>query len=104
VFLLDSPVKPSFLDEQDANHVTLVGAVMLSGYSLVPLLLSTRVRLPEEIDDSYLPRQFLYLHMPKGYLTRDAMDFWFDRVLLPYVEAIRARDQMRSKAILMRTI
>jgi hypothetical protein len=59
------------------------------------------VRLPEEIDDSYLPGQFLYLHTPKGYLTRDAMDFWFDRVLVPYMEAIRARDQMRSKAILI---
>jgi hypothetical protein len=101
VFLMDSPVKPSFRDEPDANHVTIVGAVTLAGYPLAPLLLSTRVKLPEEIDNSYLPGQYLYLHTPKGYLNRDAMDYWFDHILVPYVEATRARYQIPSKAILI---
>jgi hypothetical protein len=50
VFLQNSTVKPRFLEKPDANHVTLVGTVTLSGYSLLPLLLSTTVHLPDEID------------------------------------------------------
>jgi hypothetical protein len=48
-FSRDRPIKPRFLGRQDANHVTLVGAVTLSGSALNPLLLSTHLSLPPEI-------------------------------------------------------
>jgi hypothetical protein len=58
VFLQNSTVKPRFLEKPSANHVALVGAVALSGYSLLPLLLSTSVHLPDEIDRSYVAGEF----------------------------------------------
>jgi hypothetical protein len=101
VFFPDLPVKPTFLEAQDSNHVTIVGALTLTGYPLVPLLLATRARLPEEIERSYLPNEFLYLHTPKGYLNREAMDFWFDNILVPYIQRIRVMFQASPKAILI---
>jgi hypothetical protein len=52
VFLQNSMVKPRCFEKPDAKHVTLLGAVTLSGYSLLPLLLSPRVHLPDDIDRS----------------------------------------------------
>jgi hypothetical protein len=74
VFSSVCPIKPRFLEKQDANHVTLVGAVTLSGSMLIPLLLSTRVHLPPEIAESYIAGEFQYVDTKKEYLTGQAMD------------------------------
>jgi hypothetical protein len=48
VFCCDTPIQPQFLENQDVNHVTLVGVVILTGNGLIPFFLSTRVHLPTE--------------------------------------------------------
>jgi hypothetical protein len=91
VFIWTAGVKPRFLEVPGANHVTIVGTVSLSGHDLLPLLLSTRVHLTGEIRMSYLHTEFQYYHTAKGYLTSDAMDYWVDHVLMPYVASARTR-------------
>jgi hypothetical protein len=93
VFSRGRSVPPRFLEAQDASHVTLVGAVTLSGSALIPLLLSTRVHLPPEIAGSYVSGAFRYFQTKKGYLTAQAMDFWVQAVPLTYVAEVRARLQ-----------
>jgi hypothetical protein len=91
VFILTAGVKPRFLEVPDANHVTIVGTVSLSGHHLFLLLLSTRVYLPAEMRMSYLHAEFQNYHTAKGYLTSDAIDYWVDHALMPYIGSTRAR-------------
>jgi hypothetical protein len=88
-FLRSVDIKPRFLDGPDANHVTLVGTVTLSGHGLTQLLLSTRANLPAEISTSYLANNFRYFQTGKGYLTGAAMDFWIDIVLISLITGAR---------------
>jgi hypothetical protein len=101
VFSRDSQAKPRFLEKQDANHVTLVGAVTISGNVLVPLLLSTRVNLPSEIASAYITNEFSDFRTPKGYRTGPAMDDWVSAILLPYGEGARMRLQRYVRAVLI---
>jgi hypothetical protein len=101
VFSRDRSTSPRFLETQEGNHVTLVGAVTRSGTALVPLLLSTRQNLPVELASSYVGGEFYYFHTPKGYLTGLAMDYWVDTVLLPYVIAVRTRFTDRFTCVLI---
>jgi hypothetical protein len=90
VFLGMVEIKPRFLAVHDANHVAFVGTVALSGCSLVPLFISTRLTLPSEIAVSHLAGEFRYFRTAKGYLTAEAMDDWIDGVLMPDVAGVRA--------------
>jgi hypothetical protein len=49
VFFWSADVKPQFIEAPDASHITIVGAVTLSGCSLQSLLLLIRVHLPAEM-------------------------------------------------------
>jgi hypothetical protein len=69
VFIRTEETKPRFLEVRDANHISIVSAIALSGGHLLPLLLSTRPTLPEEIRASYLFHEFRYCHILKGYMT-----------------------------------
>jgi hypothetical protein len=101
IFSRNCPIKPRFLERQDANHVALVGAVTLSGSALIPFLLSTRVQLPDEIASSSIVGEFRYFHTKKGYLTGLAMDYSVQTVLLPCINATRSRLQGRITAVLV---
>jgi hypothetical protein len=95
------PIKPWFLEKPDPNHVTLLGAITLSGYSLRPVPLSTRLHLLAEIANSEVAGEFCDTMMPKGYLTSDVMNFRIDHVLLPYIQDVRSRLTNLSTAILI---
>lgn len=78
-------VPPTFRDEVDGNHVSIVASVTLSGKSLQPLLLSTTEKPPKEVTESVLHNDFLWMKTKKGYLNEEAMIFWVNKVLLPYI-------------------
>jgi hypothetical protein len=101
VFSRDRPIKPRFLERQDANHVTLVGAVTLSGSALTPLLLSTRLSPPPEIAGSCIGGEFRYFPTKKRYPTGPAMDDWVRTILIPYVAEARARLGQQITALLI---
>jgi hypothetical protein len=90
-FLRTMDINPGFLEVYDANHVTLVGAVTLSGRCLVPHPLSARMTFPSEIVTSYLASEFRDFRASKGYLTAEALDCWIEIVLMPYAAAVQAR-------------
>jgi hypothetical protein len=98
VYLKSCPLQPRFLQTEDLNHISIVGAITLSGTKLLPLLLSTRVTLPKEISGSYLEAHFKYFKTPKGYLTCEAMDFWVDSILIPYVLQVKMLRNLPSSA------
>jgi hypothetical protein len=58
VFSGNCPIKPRFFERQDANHIILVGLVMLSGITLIPLLLSKHVQLLDKIASSDIVGEF----------------------------------------------
>jgi hypothetical protein len=101
IFRRGAPIQPRFVENRDANHVTRVGAVTLSGNAMIPLLLSNRMHLPSEIAGSHITDEFRYFHTTKDYLHRQAMDYWLETILLPYVKAIRVRPQPRIIAVLI---
>jgi hypothetical protein len=101
VFSRERWTRPRFLETQNGNHMTLVGAVIVSGTHLMPLLLSTRVHLPDEIASSYVGAEFAYFYPKKGYLTAPAMDYWVATVLLPYVTSVRVRLGARVMSVLI---
>jgi hypothetical protein len=86
VFLTSVNVEPRFLETQDSNHVSVAAAITLSGFALLPLLISTRKTLPPEILSSYVFSQFKYFYTEKGYLNGKAMEFWVENICIPYIQ------------------
>jgi hypothetical protein len=101
VLIQNATMNPWFLKKPDANHGTLVGVITPSSYSLLPLLLSTRLHLPAKTANSYVAGEFCYIMTAKGHLTGAAMNFWIDHVLLPYIQDVRFRLRNLSTAILI---
>ena len=82
-------VPPTFRDDRDGNHISIVASVTLSGRPLKPLLLSTTEKPPKEVTDSILGDDFLWFKTKKGYLNEAAMIYWIEQVLLPYVNHMK---------------
>lgn len=78
-------VSPSFRDEMDGNHISVVAGVTLAGTSLKPLLISTTEKPPKEVYNSPIGGSFLWFKTKKGYLNEQAMEFWVLNILLPYI-------------------
>jgi hypothetical protein len=45
--------------------------------------------------------EFCYTKTPKGYLTGDAMNFWIDHMLLPYIQDVILRLRNLSTTLLI---
>jgi hypothetical protein len=101
VFIHTEETRPRFFEVPDENRASIVAAITLSGRHLLPLLLSTRSILPEEIQASYLFHEFLFCHTSMGYLTAEAMDCWVDSGLIPYVTWARAVIGHHTAALLI---
>lgn len=70
-------VPPTFRDEVDGNHISIVASVTLSGKSLQSLLLSTTEKPPKEVTESVLQNDFLWMKTKKGYLNEEVMIYCF---------------------------
>lgn len=78
--------KPSFRDEIDGNHVSIVAGVTMDGQALKPLLISTTIKPPKEIMSTILGNSFEWYKTSKGYLNSKAMLFWIKNIYVPYLE------------------
>lgn len=82
-------VAPSFIDDSDSNHISIVAAVTLSGQALTPLLISTTENPPQEVIDSPLGNKFHWFKTRRGYLNEEAMLHWLNIVYLPYINQMK---------------
>lgn len=76
------PVAPSFLDESDSNHISIVVGVTLSGQTLTPLLVSTTEKPPQEVINSPLGNKFHWFKTKRGYLNEEGMLFWLNYIYI----------------------
>lgn len=86
VFRKDCPTQPCFRDSTDGNHVSVVASVTLSGVALPPLLISTTQHPPKEVRNSPIGNKFLWYCTTSGYLNEEAMIYWIEEVLIPYLK------------------
>lgn len=56
---------PTFRDEVDGKHISIVAAVTLSGHSLKPLLISTTEKPPKEVMESAIGNEFMWIKTKK---------------------------------------
>ena len=97
----DCTVKPTFREDNDGNHISVVAAVTLSGIALKPLLISTTLNPPKEVVDSPIGNKFLWAKTSKGYLNEKTMIFWIQMILIPYVTAVRSATGNYGPALLI---
>jgi hypothetical protein len=89
VFLRTCHVTPSFHDERDVSHVSLVARVTLGGQSLLPLSLTT-VNIPFKSEElTVLCNMFVTYKTPRGYMTKESMNFYLKSAIAPSVEFLR---------------
>ena len=84
------PVAPSFLDESDSNHISIVVGVTLSGQTLTPLLVSTTEKPPQEVINSPLGNKFHWFKTKRGYLNEEGMLFWLNNIYIPYINYMKS--------------
>lgn len=101
VFRKDCPCNPCFRDADDGNHVSVVGAVTLSGIALTPMLISTTKNPPGEIKNTVLENKFTWYHTTSGYLNTDAMIYWINTILIPYLELATSSSEDELSPLLL---
>ena len=89
-FLSNCPIPPTFREQRDASHISIVGAVSIDGRVLKPMLLSVNKNPPREIRGTFLENSFDWAQTPKGYMTHDSMISWVHDILISYVSQRRA--------------
>ena len=94
-------VAPSFLDENDSNHISIVAGVTLSGQALIPLLISTTEKPPQEVINSPLGNKFFWFKTKSGYLNEEAMLFWLNNIYIPYINSTRSQIEDESAQSLL---
>lgn len=90
ICLNNCPVHPTFREENDGNHISVVAAVTLSGKTLKPMLISTTENPPLEVTNSLLGNKFIWAKSKKGYLNEKIMIFWITQILIPYINSVKA--------------
>ena len=89
VYIKRCPVKPSFRDLNDGNHISVVAGVTLSGIALPPLLISTTQNPPSEVVNSEIGGLFHWYTTKSGYLNEGAMLYWINQILIPYINSVK---------------
>jgi hypothetical protein len=97
VFLKHCPISPKFLDIRDVSHVSVVGTISLGLTSLPPLFLTTSNVAFKSHELLRLRDEFFFFRTEKGYMTTEAMKFYVNSILAPYVQSLR--DQFSDQTL-----
>ena len=91
VFIYKNCNVEAFWREQvDLHHISLVAAISAACTSIRPLCLSPRKTMDPDLDDTFFEHWGSHFYTPKGYMNIDAMVFWVQNHLAPYVRHIRS--------------
>jgi hypothetical protein len=89
VFCKDSGKIPTFREERDVSHVSIVSTISLEGESLKPMFLTVtgvKNRTPEE---RLIRKRYEVFKTPKGYQTAESMAHYVTTILTPYCQKVR---------------
>jgi hypothetical protein len=89
VFLKTCCIIPSFREEKDVSHVSLVATVTLGGQPLTPLWLRTFNILFKSEELVNLRQTFVTYRTLRGYITKQSMDFYLNIAVAPYMTFLR---------------
>jgi hypothetical protein len=84
-------VAPRFSDIRDVSHVSIVGTISLALKALPPLLLTTADVAFKSRDILLQRDEFFVFRTARGYMTIEAMQFYANSILSPYVQSLRHR-------------
>jgi hypothetical protein len=85
------PKIPTFKEERDVTHVSIVAGVSLSGETLRPMYLTvTEVKDKSEMAHDLLQSSEIF-KTTKGYQTGESMSHYILTILAPYCEKVRTR-------------
>ncbi|KAK8889723.1 hypothetical protein M9Y10_034477 [Tritrichomonas musculus] len=79
-------VRPFFRDLTDQYHVSVVVGVSSGCTDIIPLFLSTRKNLDDDIHGTFFHRRANYYSTPKGIATTESTIYWIEYSLAPYVQ------------------
>ena len=82
VYIKTCSVAPCFSDYIDGNHVSVVFKL---------LLISTTINPQKEVINSPLYNNSLWLKNKSSYLNEEAMIFWLQNILIPYLKEIQKK-------------
>lgn len=95
-------ITPSFLDENDGNHISIVAGVTFSEQALKPLLIYNTQQPLKEVFNSPLRNSFLWCKTARGYLNEEAMLFWLQNIYLPYLDHAKSIiNDLNAQALLI---
>ena len=100
-FVSNCTIPPTFKEEHDSSHISIVGAVSTDGKPLKPMLLSVNKTPPNNIKGTWLEDQFEWFQTPKGYMNHLAMISWIKTVLIPYVTLERIEHNAEDQPALL---
>jgi hypothetical protein len=93
VSLKSCALRPTFHEEKDVSHVSLVATVNLGGPALTPLILTT-TGLPFKSEELAILRwTFAVYRTARGYMTVASMMFYLNHIGAPYVMFLRVMRQ-----------
>ena len=101
VFIKTHRREPSWKKARDANHISFLASINLSGESLKPFFITvTEVKFDDLLGP--LKDYFAYVKTKKGYLTTYAMKLWINLVLKDYAIKVRKElDDINAKIIII---